>query len=157
MIERGCASCSRVDAWSAQGRPVDLTPLHETFPAKLLCRAHLIGEAEAIGPALLLGTPAAVPVELELAMMAGAFDTDATNEVRASGPSVDMNALDRQLWVVVQQFCHDAKHLHARDGAREDDALHFLTGGVGSQLSLEPLAGKRSAEDVVVYGHGDVI
>src|SRR5690242_11751469 len=37
----------------------------KALPIEFLCRANLVGEAEVVSPALLLGAPAAAPAEIE--------------------------------------------------------------------------------------------
>src|SRR5262249_15871219 len=75
----------------------DRIPLREAPPVVFTRRANLVREAEAIGPAFLLPSPAAVPDELVHVRVARRMNLHSAHEVRASRLSAERHPLDRKV------------------------------------------------------------
>lgn len=91
---------------------------------KLAGGTRLVGEAETIGPALLFGAPAAVPVESDAPRgVVRRVDRRSAAEELAAGPCIDLDPLDRQLRVVFQDLHQHALDLDGRAPPIEFDAI----------------------------------
>ena len=129
-------------------------PAVEAVPAELVRGPDLVREAERVHPSFLLGTPAAVPRELEHSRFPGAFDDDRADEIGAARPCVDVQSLDGPLGVGVKDLVHEADHLDPGNGARVGDRGGVDTRRQGDDVGLEAVGGGRSREELSVYRHG---
>jgi hypothetical protein len=139
---------------SADGPVLFGLPAVKAVPAELVCSSDLVRETERVDPSLLFGAPAAVPGEFDHSRFSGTFDDYRADEIGAAGPGVDVQSLDRPLWVSVEDLVHETDQLDPRHGARVRDRRGIDTRREGDDVSLELLGGGRPREELGVYRHG---
>ena len=131
-----------------------LVPVLEALPAELVGRADLIREPKRVNPALLFGSPATIPGELEQTRLSATVDDHRADEIRATGPAVYVQAFDRELGVGVQELIDEPDHLDPRDVARHGDGGRLGARGVRDDVSLEGLGRAGVGQQVEVDWHG---
>jgi len=129
-------------------------PALEAIPAELVGRADLVGKAECVYPALLFGSPAAIPGELEPSRIASTFNDNGPDEVRASRSRVHVHLFDRELGVRVKQLIDEPDHLDPRDVARQRDRARFRAGSEGDDVSFEGVRRAGAGQQFEVEWHG---
>src|SRR5687767_10090706 len=97
---------------------VCFSPDLEAAVTELPRSAHLIGEAEAIHPALLGRAPLAAPYEGPVPNPAARVGLDGAPEIRASGVPFYADALETERRLDVEQLRKNPQHLHRRGEPR---------------------------------------
>lgn len=127
---------------------MDRLPAHETAPIILSRRPDLVRESEAIGPSLLLGTPATVPHEFVHQRLGSGLDADGPDEIGAAGAAAERDAFDRQMRLGGQHLGEESPHFDPGREAFDPDAVGAARREVAANRALEGVGRIRSRKQL---------
>lgn len=135
---------------------IDRLPALEAPPVVLASGAHLVGKPEAVRPAFLFGTPAAIPDELERLCFGLRLDLHHANEVGAARTTAKCDALDGQMGFGLEHMRQQAPYLDRWGEALDADVLATAVLAERANRALERFLSSRFREDLFQLSQNDL-
>lgn len=123
-------------------------PNSEAPPVVLAGRAHLIGKAEVVRPAFLLGAPPAAPNKREDAGLARGRYPHGADEIGAAGLSLDREMVDIELGVAGEHVLEHPRDLHPGRVAKNLEAVGSSRLEKPNDIGFERLRSTRFGQEL---------